>query len=218
MRESFAAQLRLDVSPVAQVPVNLQCRDEIVPILFALQHVFSVPELRKQILDLIAADLHQDSRHDVGRPGFDHWQVAVLAAVRMGCNLDYDKLQDLAEQHRALRQIMGIGDWDEKTDFNWRRIRDNVCLLQPGTIERISHLIVAAGHRLDPEAVKKVRVDSFVVETNIHYPTESSLIFDGQSQRNRSSVFNTGKRAACTRRCRARSWRRWYSPSIRRCR
>ena len=42
----------------------------------------------------------------------DYWQVVVLAAVRLGCNLNFDKLQDLAEQHRALRQIMGIGDWD----------------------------------------------------------------------------------------------------------
>jgi hypothetical protein len=30
-----------------------------------------------------------------------------LAAARLGCNLDYDKLQDLAESHRSLRQIMG---------------------------------------------------------------------------------------------------------------
>jgi hypothetical protein len=32
---------------------------------------------------------------------------------------------------------------------------------------------------LKPEAAKAVRGDSFVVETNIHYPTESSLIGDG---------------------------------------
>jgi len=30
-----------------------------------------------------------------------------------------------------------------------------------------------------PEAVRSVRGDTFVVETNIHYPTESSLISDG---------------------------------------
>jgi hypothetical protein len=47
-----------------------------------------------------------------------------LAAVRLGCNLDYDKLQDLAENHRSLRLIMGIGDWqDEEVDFDWRRSR-----------------------------------------------------------------------------------------------
>ena len=54
-----------------------------------------------------------------------------------------------------------------------------MCLPVPDTIERLSHLVVAAGHRLDPQAIHKVRADSFVVETNIHHPTESSLIFDG---------------------------------------
>ena len=103
----------------------------------------------------------------------------MLAAVRLGCNLDYDKLQDLAENHRALCQIMGIGDWQNDIDFSARRIRDNICLLKPKTIEKISHLIVGAGHQLEPHAAEKVRADSFVVETNIHYPTESSLIFDG---------------------------------------
>jgi hypothetical protein len=179
MRKAYSSQRRLDCAWVLNVKLNLNCRDEIVPVLRALQHIYADPVLRQEILDLVAQDVNEDSRADRGREGMDYWQVLVLAAVRLGCNLDYDKLQDLAEQHRALRQVMGIGDWDEKTDFNWRRIRDNVCLLQPGTIEKISHLIVAAGHELDPEAIQKVRVDSFVVETNIHYPTESSLIFDG---------------------------------------
>ena len=36
-----------------------------------------------------------------------------------------------------------------------------------------------AGHELEPQAIESVRGDTFVVETNIHYPTESSLIGDG---------------------------------------
>jgi hypothetical protein len=40
-------------------------------------------------------------------------------------------------------------------------------------------LIVAEGHRLEPAAAETIRGDSFVAETNIHYPTESSLILDG---------------------------------------
>ena len=103
----------------------------------------------------------------------------VLAAVRLGCDFDYDKLQDLAEQHRTLRLMMGIGDWDDHTDFDWRRIRDNLCLLQPVTLEKINHLVVAAGHALVPAAIAAVRGDTFVVETNIHYPTESRLIEEG---------------------------------------
>jgi hypothetical protein len=109
----------------------------------------------------------------------DYWPIVVLAAVRLGCNLDYDKLQDLAEQHHALRHIMGIGDWQRKESFDWRRLRDNLCLLRPETLEHINHAIVAEGHKLVPEAAETVRADSFVAETNIHYPTESSLIRDG---------------------------------------
>ena len=30
--------------------------------------------------------------------GLDYWHITVLASVRLGCDLDYDKLQDLAEQ------------------------------------------------------------------------------------------------------------------------
>ena len=179
MRVAFAKQQRLDCSGVQDVELNLNCRDEIIPILRALQQIYSRPQLRTDILALIAQDVNQSARNDLGREGMNYWQILVLAAVRLGCNLDYDKLQDLAEQHRALRHIMGIGDWNEANDFNWRRIRDNVCLLKPETIEKISHAVVAEGHRLEPDAAKRVRGDSFVVETNVHWPSESSLIRDG---------------------------------------
>lgn len=179
MRKSFSNQGRLDCQSVENVKLNLGCRDELIPILAALQHIYSQPKLRDGILDLVRQDVNQQTRDDRGRQGMDYWQILVLAAIRLGCGLNYDKLQDLAEQHRALRQVMGVGDWEEEIDFNWRRIRDNVCLLEPTTIERISQLIVGEGHRLQPEAPQKVRADSFVAETNIHYPTESSLIFDG---------------------------------------
>jgi IS5 family transposase len=179
MRKAFDRQGRLDCSPVLAVRLNMDCRDEIVPILKALQHIYSQPALRDSILRALARDVNRTSSSRRGREGMDYWQILVLAAVRLGCDLDYDKLQDLAEQHRALRQIMGIGDWDEQVSFDWRRIRDNVTKIRPETIEKINHLIVEAGHKVAPQAVQTVRADSFVVETNIHYPTESSLIRDG---------------------------------------
>lgn len=179
MRKSFARQQRFDCGTVEQIELNLQCRDEIIPILAALQHIYSQSPVRKEILALVAADVNRASRPDWGREGLDYWQILVLASVRLGCNLDYDKLQDLAEQHRTLRQMMGLGEWGVDPAFSWRRIQDNLCLLRPETIERISHLIVSAGHRLAPKAAETTRADSFVIETNIHYPTESSLIYDG---------------------------------------
>jgi hypothetical protein len=179
MRKAFDRQQRLDRAVVNHVPLNANCRDEIVPILRALQHLYSQPQTREDILRKVAADVNRDSSRKQGRPGMDYWPIVVLAAVRLGCNLDYDKLHDLAEQHRALRQIMGIGDWQQKQSFDWRRIHDNLCLLRPETLEHLNHAIVAEGHKLVPQAVKTVRADSFVAETNIHYPTESSLIRDG---------------------------------------
>lgn len=179
MRVRYQSQPRLDCPAITAVELNLNCRDEIIPILRALQHLYGEPSLRREILDLVGKDVNRGSSRKHGRKGLDYWSITVLAAVRLGCNLDYDKLQDLAEQHRNLRLIMGIGDWQESVDFDWRRLRDNLCLLRPETLVKLNVLIVSAGHQVVPEAVKAVRGDSFVVETNIHYPTESSLIGDG---------------------------------------
>ncbi len=74
---------------------------------------------------------------------------------------------------------MGIDGWCDDQTFDWRCLRDNICLLSPDTIERLNHLIVSEGHRLAPEAAETVRGDSFVVKTDVHYPTDSSLIGDG---------------------------------------
>lgn len=179
MRKAFDPQRRLDCPAVEQVKLNFNCRSEIIPTLRTLQYIYSQPPLLKTILRLVASDVNQESNPRLGREGMDYWVILVLAAVRMGCNFDYDLLQNLAENHRQLRQIMGIGQWQDEKSFDWRRIHDNVCLLKPETIEKINHLIVEAGHTLIPEAVETVRADSFVAETNIHYPTESSLIRDG---------------------------------------
>lgn len=179
MRKAYLPQRRFDCSPIAEVPLNLECRDEVVPVLAGLQFLYRDNILRHKVIKLIAADVSDGSRRDVGRPGMDDWQVVVLAAVRLGCNYDYDKLQDQAQNHLGLRGILGIGDWECAEQFTARRIRDTLCLLQPDTIERINQAIVAAGQQLHGEARGSVRADSFVVETNIHYPTESSLIYDG---------------------------------------
>jgi len=179
MRLAFQEQPRLDCPPVDAVPLNVNCRDEIIPILRALQHVYGQAQLRREILESVGNDVNAGSSPDKGREGLSYWTIMVLAAVRLGCNFDYDRLQDLAEQHRTLRLMMGIGDWQDEEDFDWRRIRDNLCLLQPATLEKINHLLVAAGHQLAPQAIQAVRGDTFVVETNIHCPTESTLINDG---------------------------------------
>ncbi|MEM6692885.1 MAG: ISNCY family transposase [Planctomycetota bacterium] len=179
VRKHYDQQKRFDRSPIASVELNTECRDEIIPILFALRYLYTQSSLRLKLVRLVAADLNADSRRDVGRQGMDDWHVIVLAAIRLGCNLDYDKLQDLVENHRSLRGIMGFGDWQDADGFTYRRIRDTLCRITPATLEKLNQAIVSAGHDLLPDVAAYVRADSFVVETNIHHPTESSLIFDG---------------------------------------
>ena len=174
---------RLDCLPITAVPLNLNCRDEIIPIQWALQHVVWTRAVAAAIASHWSAkDVNQVQQQQLGRRGLNYWEVIVLAAMRLGCNLDYDKLQDLAENHRSLRQIMGIGDWqDDQVDFDWRRIEDNQIKLQPETLKKINALIVGSGSITGRTAVGQQysRGDTFVVETNIHYPTDSSLIGDG---------------------------------------
>ncbi|TWU41151.1 hypothetical protein Poly51_63970 [Rubripirellula tenax] len=179
VRKHYQSQQRFDCSPIAQVELNVQCRDEIVPVLAGLQFLYTNNQLRHKAVKLVAADLNEDSRRDVGRPGMDDWHVVVLAAVRLGCNFDYDKLQDQVENHRTLRQIMGIGDWEDPGNFSFRRIHDTLTKIKTSTLEKLNQTIVAAGQEIHGTAAQYARADSFVIETNIHYPTESSLIKDG---------------------------------------
>ena len=177
MRKSHSNQLRMDCVSINEIPLNFECRDEIVPVLAGLKHLYSQVELRDQLLELIGKDINAKTRTDTGREGFDYWQILVLGIVRLGCNLNYDRLQDLCENHRALRGILGVGDWD-CTHFGWRRIRDTLCLVGPQTLEQINEKIVAHGQVVHGDGRRSVRADSFVIETNIHYPTESGLIWD----------------------------------------
>ena len=66
MRKAMERQQRLDGS-VSQVVLNLNCRDELIPILRASQQVYSTPKVRDEILKLVERDVSATSRSDRGR-------------------------------------------------------------------------------------------------------------------------------------------------------
>jgi hypothetical protein len=55
-----------------------------------------------------------------------------------------------------------------------------VCLLTPELLDQINQAVVRAGHILvkKKETALRGRCDSFVVETNVHYPTDINLLWD----------------------------------------
>ena len=72
MRKGYSKQRRLDTESIDQVQLNLECRDEIIPILKTVQHLSAKPDLCEQILKLVAQDVNGDSRSDCGRDGNVH--------------------------------------------------------------------------------------------------------------------------------------------------
>lgn len=165
-------QLRLDTPGILEMDLNLKSRHELVPLLQGLQELYRDDRSRNEVFDLVRKDVLGKSSAKKGRQGLDIWSIAVLATARLGLNLDYDALQDLAENHQHFRSAMGVGEWQTLRRLDWRRIRDCVCMLRPETLTRISEIVVSLGHTLVPNAAEKVRIDSFVMATNIHYPTD----------------------------------------------
>jgi hypothetical protein len=60
----------------------------------------------------------------------------------------------------------------------FRTIRDREALLKPQTLRLIQAKVVQLGQAAGITTGSRLRVDSSVIESNIHYPTESSLLND----------------------------------------
>ncbi len=42
-----------------------------------------------------------------GRPSIDQWCILVLGTLRLGLNANYDRIQELANEHQTLRMMLG---------------------------------------------------------------------------------------------------------------
>jgi hypothetical protein len=173
------AQQRIDLVPLLQVQLNPRSRDETVKLMRGLQGVYADVATRTAILDLIAKDVLQGVRRDVGRPGMDLWSIFVLLCCREALRVDYDRLEDLAEHHTLIRAALGLGEWQAEYHFDWTRIWRNVRKVRAETAAEISRRVVQLGHPLTPEAIGSVRVDSFVMQTNVHHPSDIRQVADG---------------------------------------
>jgi len=59
MRKAFDRQQRLDCQTIPNLRLNLNCRDEIIPILAALKHIYMQPKVRDDILRAVAGDVNR---------------------------------------------------------------------------------------------------------------------------------------------------------------
>ena len=61
---------------------------------------------------------------------------------------------------------------------NHSTLRDREALIRPPTLQQLHQRVVELAQREGVTAGKKLRTDGTVIETNIHYPTDSHLLSD----------------------------------------
>ena len=185
MRRRFDVQLALGQIPIERVRIPLKSRDELPPILAGLQWIFQTPQINEQVFALLESKVIAGKRA-TGRPGLDLWTILVLGVVRLGLDCDYDRLEDLANHHTLLRQILGVspGATAEEKPFHYKTLSDNVCHLDEELLAQINALVAQAGRAVfkkkdAPEPIR-AKTDSYVLETNVHFPTDVNLLWDAQ--------------------------------------
>jgi IS5 family transposase len=186
MRHAFQSQPDLQITPIEKIRLPLTSRDELPPILAGLQWLWMHPTLKGEIFTLLEAKILAGKKA-TGRIGMDLWQILVLGVVRLGLAADWDRLEDLANHHTLIRQMLGVPatPWGEDAKvFGHQTLRDNVALLDDELLRQINARIAAAGREVfakkggAPVAALEVKVDTYVLETDVHFPTDLNLLWD----------------------------------------
>lgn len=148
MRQVFPQQLQLGQSDIAHIEFNARSRDDIPQILRGLQHIYVTPALRDPVFAILEGLVPDQVSAERGRPGMDLWRALVLATLRVNLNWDYDRLLEMANQHKTIRQMLGHGLRDDGDDYKLQTIKDNVDLLDEASLDQINQIVVNAGHSL----------------------------------------------------------------------
>jgi hypothetical protein len=106
MRQCFAAQPDIHLLPIEKIVLPRQGRDELPHILAGRQWLWTHPTLKAEIFALLEAQILA-GKQATGRTGMDLWQILVLGVVRLGLDADWDRMEDLANHHLLLRQMLG---------------------------------------------------------------------------------------------------------------
>jgi len=183
MRQVSDIQFRFGQVDISEIEFDEKSRDELPKILKGLQHIYITPEIRKEVFKELESAIPQNVDKKKGRKGMDLWRVLVLAVVRLGCNYNYDRLVEQANEHSTLRKMLGHTDsqWDGGYKYNLQTVKDNVKLLTPELLQKISDIVVGAGHGMLSKKKRETlhaSADSFPVHTNVDYPTDAKLLSD----------------------------------------
>ena len=131
-----------------------------------------------QLLEIIQAELNKRCRKSKtrGRPGTTAEVVLRMLLLKHMRGWSYEDVSREVRANLVYREFTGVGGGKVPDDKTMGRLA-----LQMGSeaIETLHQRMVAIAVEKKVVGGRRMRVDTTVVETNIHYPTDSTLMGDG---------------------------------------
>ena len=141
-----------------------------------LQAISDFLDDHEEMIETIRGDLRRGLKNpDTGRNGLTPQQVLRSLILMRVKNWDYRELRERIADGYTLRQF---------TDFHCQPVPKHDAFqrafvrLTPATLRAVNELLVQAAVALGLEDGKKLRVDTTVVQTDIHHPTDNTLLWD----------------------------------------
>jgi len=130
------------------------------------------------ICDLVYQDLcaKRSTNTRSGARGMSAEQVLRAAILKALFGFTYKELAFHLIDSRTLRGFCLIGFADK--GFKKSVLNKNIKALSADTWEQINQQLLGQAEEEKTEKAREVRIDCTVVETNIHAPTDSSLLYD----------------------------------------
>ncbi len=183
MRKRFEQQLTIGQIPIEEICISSKSKNALDELLAALKAIYCSVEYNKKVFSLLEDHICSNKKK-TGRKGMDLWSIFVLSQVRLCLNISYDMLHNLANNHRTLRQLMGVEKsfGYEPIGFEYQNIYDNVSMLSDELITELNEVIIEFGQgkvfKKKESTALRLKTDSFVLESNVHFPTDYNLLWD----------------------------------------
>lgn len=182
MRQGFNHQLQLGCTPIHEIKIPAKTRSHLASLMAAIQYIYITPEWNARVHNMLNVKL-MEGKQATGRHGMGLWEIFVLGQVRLCMDISYDELHFMANDSEMLRGILGVlpTDYSQGKQYEYQNIYDNVKLLDDELLKELNDVIVELGHEVFKKKAStalRLKIDSYVVETNTHFPTDYNLLWD----------------------------------------
>jgi IS5 family transposase len=155
---------------------DLELRHQGVHLDPLLEGILTFLDDHATLVEQVRQDLVRGLKNpNTGRDGITPSQTLRSLILMRAKNWDYRELRERINDGYTLRAF---------TDFDSHRVPQHDAFnrafnrLTPATIAAINQAVVEAAVQLGLEDGKRLRVDTTVCETNIHFPTDATLLWD----------------------------------------